>query len=206
MKSLLFTTRLTQTVECAWWSYVCDAMRLDSTRFSVSPLKIYISLGRWVHYQRVEYWIFQQKGTAKITEERIARLNSIEFEWDPQKAQWEKMFEKLKEVRYLFMLALRNYKGKDKDNAYLRIKPRLVQPNWTHPPSHFLSRVYFLFNLPSSSINILSSRRNTAIAESQKDTTRIGSWPIGFETSVWNKRTWARKGKSHAWLPNDSSF
>ena len=104
-------------------------MRLDSTRFSVSPLKIYISLGRWVHYQRVEYWIFQQKGTAKITEERIARLNSIEFEWDPQKAQWEKMFEKLKEVRYLFMLALRNYKGKDKDNAYLRIKPRLVQPN-----------------------------------------------------------------------------
>ena len=55
-------------------------------------------LGRWVHYQRVEYWIFQQKGSAKITEERIARLNAIGFEWDPQKAQWEKMFAKLKEV------------------------------------------------------------------------------------------------------------
>ena len=57
------------------------------------------SLGRWVHYQRVEYWIFQQKGTAKITVERIARLNNIGFEWGPQKAQWEKMFAKLKEVR-----------------------------------------------------------------------------------------------------------
>jgi hypothetical protein len=56
-------------------------------------------LGRWVHYQRVEYWIFQQTGTAKITEERIGRLDAIDFEWDPQKAQWEKMFEKLKEVR-----------------------------------------------------------------------------------------------------------
>lgn len=55
-------------------------------------------LGRWVHYQRVEYWIFQEKGTAKITEERIARLDQIGFEWDPQKAQWEKMFAKLKEV------------------------------------------------------------------------------------------------------------
>jgi hypothetical protein len=56
-------------------------------------------LGRWVHYQRVEYWIYQQKGSGKITEERIARLNSIGFEWDPQKAQWDAMFEKLKKVR-----------------------------------------------------------------------------------------------------------
>jgi len=61
-------------------------------------------LGRWVHYQRVEYWIFQQTGTAKITEERIGRLDAIDFEWDPQKAQWEKMFEKLKEVReYIYI-------------------------------------------------------------------------------------------------------
>lgn len=53
-------------------------------------------LGRWVHYQRVEFWIFQQCGVAKITEDRIERLDAIGFEWDPQKAQWEKMFEKLK--------------------------------------------------------------------------------------------------------------
>ena len=69
------------------------------TKAAFFLFKIQFSLGRWVHYQRVEYWIFQQKGTAKITEERIARLNSIGFEWDPQKAQWEKMFAKLKEVR-----------------------------------------------------------------------------------------------------------
>jgi Helicase associated domain len=55
-------------------------------------------LGRWVHYQRVEYWLFQQTGNAKITKERINRLNAIGFEWDPQKATWNSMFEKLKTV------------------------------------------------------------------------------------------------------------
>lgn len=71
-------------------------------------------LGRWVHYQRVEYWIFQQKGTAKITEERIARLDHIGFEWDPQKAQWEKMFAKLMEFKKEFSHC-RVPKGYEKD-------------------------------------------------------------------------------------------
>jgi len=52
-------------------------------------------LGRWVHYQRVEYWIYQQTGTGKITPERIGRLESIGFEWDPQKAQWNILFDRL---------------------------------------------------------------------------------------------------------------
>ncbi|KAG7369107.1 helicase domain protein [Nitzschia inconspicua] len=56
-------------------------------------------LGRWVHYQRVEYWIFQETGQAKITKERISRLNAIGFEWDPQKAIWELMFNKLKKFK-----------------------------------------------------------------------------------------------------------
>jgi hypothetical protein len=34
-------------------------------------------------------------GGGKITPERIARLEAIGFEWDPQKAQWNQMFEKL---------------------------------------------------------------------------------------------------------------
>jgi hypothetical protein len=57
-------------------------------------------LGRWVHYQRVEYWLFMAtpEGRGKITPYRIARLNSIGFEWDPQKAQWDMMFERLKKV------------------------------------------------------------------------------------------------------------
>lgn len=52
-------------------------------------------LGRWVHYQRVEYWIYQEAGNGKITPERIGRLESIGFEWDPQKAQWNLMFDRL---------------------------------------------------------------------------------------------------------------
>ncbi|KAL3917445.1 MAG: hypothetical protein SGILL_004710 [Bacillariaceae sp.] len=53
-------------------------------------------LGRWVHYQRVEYWLYQNSNSAKITKERIARLDTIGFAWDPQKAQWDAMYEKLK--------------------------------------------------------------------------------------------------------------
>ena len=54
-----------------------------------------------MHYQRVEYWLLQQAEPAKITEERILRLEAIDFEWDPQKAKWEQMFEKLQLVRTL---------------------------------------------------------------------------------------------------------
>jgi hypothetical protein len=57
-------------------------------------------LGRWVHYQRVEYWLHLETGHAKITKERIARLDAIGFEWDPQKAIWNIMYEKLKAVRW----------------------------------------------------------------------------------------------------------
>lgn len=43
----------------------------------------------------VEYWIFQQKGKAKINKDRIQRLESIGFAWDPQKVQWEAMYKRL---------------------------------------------------------------------------------------------------------------
>ena len=38
-------------------------------------------------------------GNGKITPERIDRLESINFEWDPQKAQWNQMFEKLQQFK-----------------------------------------------------------------------------------------------------------
>lgn len=44
----------------------------------------------------MEYWLYRSKGKAKITKERIDRLEQLGFEWDPQQAQWEQMFEKLK--------------------------------------------------------------------------------------------------------------
>jgi len=43
----------------------------------------------------VEYWLYQSAGKAKITPERIERLESIGFEWDPQRAQWNSMFDRL---------------------------------------------------------------------------------------------------------------
>jgi hypothetical protein len=38
-------------------------------------------------------------GHGKITPERIARLEGMGFEWDPQRAQWNHMFEKLKQFK-----------------------------------------------------------------------------------------------------------
>lgn len=60
------------------------------------------TLDRWAHispfsfYFAVEYWIYQTKGKAKIDLARIQKLESIGFEWDPQRAQWNTMYDKLK--------------------------------------------------------------------------------------------------------------
>jgi predicted metal-dependent RNase len=52
-------------------------------------------LGRWVHYQRVEFWMLKQRGSGKITQSRVDKLDSIGFEWDPQKSKWNSMFFRL---------------------------------------------------------------------------------------------------------------
>ena len=54
-----------------------------------------IKLGRWVHYQRVEFWLYQQRGQGKITSSRIKVLEDAGFEWDPQRAQWNALYERL---------------------------------------------------------------------------------------------------------------
>lgn len=54
-----------------------------------------VKLGRWIHYQRVEFWMSKQQGTGKITQARIDKLNNIGFEWDPQKTKWNSMFRRL---------------------------------------------------------------------------------------------------------------
>ena len=43
----------------------------------------------------VEYWLYQSKGKAKINPDRIARLERIGFEWNPQKAKWESLVTRL---------------------------------------------------------------------------------------------------------------
>jgi len=56
-------------------------------------------LGRWVHYQRVEFWALQTEGTGKISPLRIHKLESIGFDFDPMKTQWNAMFRRLVEYR-----------------------------------------------------------------------------------------------------------
>ena len=39
--------------------------------------------------------MYQTTGKGKISPERIARLDAIGFEWDPQRARWNIMYQKL---------------------------------------------------------------------------------------------------------------
>ena len=53
-------------------------------------------LGTWVSTQRTQYNKFQQHpSTSQMTQERIERLESIAFEWDPLSAEWGTKFNEL---------------------------------------------------------------------------------------------------------------
>ena len=58
-----------------------------------------MQLGRWVHYQRVEYWLLQNEGKGKINQARINKLESIGFDWDPMATQWNGMLRRLIEYK-----------------------------------------------------------------------------------------------------------
>ena len=53
----------------------------------------------YVTINRVEYWIYQQTGTGKITPDRVARLEALGMDWDPQRSQWNFMFKKLEQFK-----------------------------------------------------------------------------------------------------------
>ena len=64
-------------------------------------------LGKWTHVQRREY----KKG--KLSEEKIQKLNSIEFSWDPFEEKWDRMYLMLTDYYHEHgdCLVPRNYKG-----------------------------------------------------------------------------------------------
>ena len=52
-------------------------------------------LGRWVNHQRREYSIYHNTNGAsgRITQDRIDKLNAIDFQWSIGDVQWESVFE-----------------------------------------------------------------------------------------------------------------
>jgi len=59
-------------------------------------------LGRWVDKQRQEYKLFMEGKKAKISEERIGKLNSIDFKWKMlERTDWETRFDQLVEYKKL---------------------------------------------------------------------------------------------------------
>lgn len=119
-----------------------------------------VKLGRWAHYQRIEYWLFlKEQGAAKITEQRIDRLREVGFEWDPQRAHWDSMFQRLVKFKLTFghCQVSKNYK-EDKElanwvrnqrleNANLK---RSVNSRMTGKRQEQLDSVGFIWSKPSS--------------------------------------------------------
>ena len=60
------------------------------------------SLSHWVHQQRAHY-VGRLKGKSQlISDERIALLMAIDFEWYPKEARWQMMFAELKEHHRIY--------------------------------------------------------------------------------------------------------
>jgi len=61
------------------------------------------TLGYWVHSQRAEYQASRNgRARSSITRDRIARLQSIGFDWDPIETQWRTNFNRLLQFREQF--------------------------------------------------------------------------------------------------------
>jgi superfamily II DNA or RNA helicase len=90
---LAVTTRVLERLESSWDVKFGKLLKFKAehghcrvpARWNVDP-----KFASWVSTQR----IFFSKG--KLSPERIARLESLAFEWDPFSAEWEKNFDHLK--------------------------------------------------------------------------------------------------------------
>jgi len=57
------------------------------------------SFSAWVHNQRSENKKFRQGEYSRMTQERIDKLNELNFEWDYQEAVWLERYEELRQYR-----------------------------------------------------------------------------------------------------------
>lgn len=53
----------------------------------------------WVHIQRREYKRFQSGEYSRMTQDRIDRMNKLQFQWDYQEAVWLEKYEELRRYR-----------------------------------------------------------------------------------------------------------
>jgi len=58
-----------------------------------------VALGVWVGTQRTEYWLFQKGKHSHMTEERINKLDAIDFDWSPGESKWNLRYELLQKYK-----------------------------------------------------------------------------------------------------------
>ena len=83
----------------AWYRHLIDYKEKHSDCLVSTINEKYKKLGLWVKFQRQQYHLLRKGKKAKITEERIAKLEEIGFVWNALEAAWESMFSALIEYK-----------------------------------------------------------------------------------------------------------
>ena len=68
----------------------------EGTKKNVLKQKASLQLIQWTNHQRVMYRRLQMNQSTSMTEERVQKLNQINFVWDVSRAKWLAMFEELR--------------------------------------------------------------------------------------------------------------
>jgi hypothetical protein len=90
----------------AFWNERLEQLREFTVQFGhcVVPIKYSANpkLGNWVAKQRSRYRFYQKGKPSAMTVERIRKLESVGFEWEPSAVSWSERFKQLREFMVQF--------------------------------------------------------------------------------------------------------
>jgi len=143
--------------------------------------KYYETLGKWVSHTRTYYF----KGQLSV--DRIARLESVGFVWDPIAEDWEKNFSKLKAFKAKFghCCVPRGYKADSQLSLWVVVQRR-NQSNGTLPSDRFarLEAIGFEWD-PQASVweeffakleSFKAKHGHCRVFRHYKDDPKLGTW------------------------------
>ena len=97
------TSRSKQKHNTPWqvtWSLrFAELAAYKTKRGTCNVPQSYPKLGLWVHSQRVKYKLFKDGKKSTMTDEKVAKLESIGFNWCFRQALWAEMFQSLKSYK-----------------------------------------------------------------------------------------------------------
>ena len=88
-----FTAQWNSTYELLWQYYNDKGDSLVPQHYTVDGVALY----EWTVNQRTEYRKLQEGKPSQMTEERINKLEAVDFDWSPSKTKWNLRYELLRQ-------------------------------------------------------------------------------------------------------------